>query len=245
MPDIYSAKIAVIDMGIPSENTLLAHGKFSDWFIRAFDKVNSEVKLVSRSVSDFDSTFLADTDGVILTGAEEAVYKDLPWRKTFDPVIKDLFDKNIPVLGVCFAHQYLTDVLGGTVEHSPENREIGMVEVVLTDEGKEDTLFRGISNPAQFLAIHEDRVTIQAPCTYLLAYNDNASVQAFRFGDKVWGVQFHPEVTAEISRTCINKEDLDNTKKEQLIENLSDEHDGLQLLENFARIVQETIRDGS
>ncbi len=53
------------------------------------------------------------------------------------------------------------------------------------------------------LATHEDRVEGMPADAVLLAGNPSSPVQAFRVGEKIWGVQFHPEATIGILRELI------------------------------------------
>ena len=66
-----------------------------------------------------------------------------------------------------------------------------------------DPLFEGLPSPLPVLATHEDRVETLPPGSLLLAGNDSAPIQAFRAGETVWGVQFHPEATTAILRQLI------------------------------------------
>ena len=75
--------------------------------------------------------------------------------------------------------------------------------MTLTGAGRLDRLFEGLPSPLPVLATHEERVEALPPGAVLLAGNDSAPIQAFRLGDSVWGVQFHPEATAAILRELI------------------------------------------
>jgi len=63
--------------------------------------------------------------------------------------------------------------------------------------------FEGLPSPLPVLATHEDRVESLPTGGVLLAGNDSAPIQAFRVGESVWGVQFHPEATPGILRDLI------------------------------------------
>ena len=75
--------------------------------------------------------------------------------------------------------------------------------MTLTTAGRLDPLFEGLPTTLPVLATHEDRVETLPPGGVLLAGNDSAPIQAFRAGDNVWGVQFHPEANAGILRELI------------------------------------------
>ncbi|HYS78797.1 MAG TPA: type 1 glutamine amidotransferase, partial [Candidatus Dormibacteraeota bacterium] len=106
------------------------------------------------------------------------------------------------------------------VARSPAGWEIGAVEVTLTTAGRLDPLFEGLSLPLPVLGTHEDRVETLPPGAVLLAGNDSSPIQAFRAGENVWGVQFHPEATAGILRELIRlrRERLEADARERGLE---------------------------
>jgi GMP synthase (glutamine-hydrolysing) len=77
--------------------------------------------------------------------------------------------------------------------HALEEPERGWADVELTEAGREDTLFAGW--PGRFRAFESHAYSWSAPAEAVeLARNRHS--QAYRLGDHVWAVQFHPEVTA-------------------------------------------------
>lgn len=127
---------------------------------------------------------------------EDPKYEFLKHEATY---IADMIAQGKAVLGVCLGHQLLTHVLGGTVELSPANREIGWTKVTLNSHGKEDPLFADIPD-GEFWTFqyHNDHVTHLPPNTITLANTPTCLVQAMRMvGLPVWGVQFHPEISPE------------------------------------------------
>ena len=113
------------------------------------------------------------------------------------------------MLGVCYGHQLLAWAFGGEVGFHPDGREIGSVPVNLTDAARADRLFAEL--PAQFVAqvSHQQSVLSLPEEAILLGWNDFEPNHAFRLGQTSWGVQFHPEFTAEITRAYINARQAD------------------------------------
>jgi GMP synthase - Glutamine amidotransferase domain len=84
---------------------------------------------------------------------------------------------------------------GASVFKTPQ-KEVGWSEVFLTDTGKEDMLFRGLSETLSVFQWHED--TFELPLGgQLLATSEACSNQEFRFSN-AYGLQFHMEVTPQI-----------------------------------------------
>jgi GMP synthase (glutamine-hydrolysing) len=128
--------------------------------------------------------------GVILSGGPASVYEvGAPLTPTW------VFEKNLPVLGICYGMQALAHQLGGKVSPS-DHREYGHAVV---HQGDVETagavpLFAGL--PASFPAwmSHGDRITQLPPGFTAIAYSDNSPYAAMTDGAGKIAIQFHPEV---------------------------------------------------
>ncbi len=121
-----------------------------------------------------------------------------PFLGDLKNLIRAVVATGIPYLGICLGAQLLAAVLGAQVV-SNRWEELGVLNVALTEEGKTDRLFRGISETFSTFQWHHDSFDIPAGGV-LLASSDVCPHQAFRVGESAWGLQFHPEVTEEIIR---------------------------------------------
>ncbi len=97
----------------------------------------------------------------------------------------------VPVLGVCYGMQLLNIKHGGTVKPGV-TREYGPAKLVVTNH---DSLFKGISHESQVWMSHSDTCANLAETTKVIATNEDAVPVALQFGERCWGIQFHPEVT--------------------------------------------------
>ncbi len=137
--------------------------------------------------------------GIILSGGPSSVYDpDAPH------VPRELFDLDIPILGICYGMQLTTFLLGGRVQKS-EQREYGHAKLIIDEP---DELFFGLAERAirhQVWMSHGDRVEELPPGFKVIAHSESCPVAAMAHETKpIYGVQFHPEVVhTEIGRDVI------------------------------------------
>jgi GMP synthase (glutamine-hydrolysing) len=139
---------------------------------------------------------LSDALGVIITGSALSVTEPLPWKERVSASLRQLVSDGVPVLGICFGHQLLGHALGGRVSANPNGREMGTVPLSVIED---DEVLGGRGS---FLAnsTHLDSVVELPPGARVLAHTPQEPYAALRFGPRVWGVQFHPEIDAQVMR---------------------------------------------
>jgi GMP synthase (glutamine-hydrolysing) len=136
--------------------------------------------------------------GLIVMGGPMAVYQTdrYPWLRDEMRLIEDAIKSNMPVLGVCLGAQIVAAALGAKVERNPNGKEIGWHPIRLSDSAKDDRLMRGL--PATMTPFHWHGDIFELPTgATSLASSDKTPCQAFRHGEKAYGLQFHFEVTRD------------------------------------------------
>jgi GMP synthase (glutamine-hydrolysing) len=136
--------------------------------------------------------------GLIVMGGPMSVYQidRYPWLRDEMRLIEDAAKSNVPVLGVCLGAQIVAAALGAKVDRNPNGKEIGWHPIRLHDSAKDDRLMGGL--PATMTPFHWHGDIFDLPRGAVsLASSDKTPCQAFRHGDKVYGFQFHIEVTRE------------------------------------------------
>ncbi len=136
-----------------------------------------------------------DEYGAVLVfgGAMHADQDDQhPWLRDENLFLQRLFDLHVPTLGVCLGAQLLAKAAHARVRQLREP-EIGWYDVELTDAARDDPVLGPL--PERFAAFEWHYYTFDVPAGAVELARSERCTQAFRLGDSVWGVQFHPEVT--------------------------------------------------
>jgi GMP synthase (glutamine-hydrolysing) len=107
-------------------------------------------------------------------------------------MIEEALKKDIPVLGICLGAQLIAKTLGAKVCENKE-KEIGWHDVFLSETGHHDPLMKHFQKTEKIFHWHEDTFAIPKNAIHL-ASSEACFNQAFRYGDKVYGFQFHLEV---------------------------------------------------
>ncbi len=125
--------------------------------------------------------------GILFTGGPNSVYDGR--SPHFDPAVLDL---GIPVLGICYGHQLLAWMAGGTVAPARGGSEYG--RTVVCCEGS--LLFQGVPRESVCWMSHTDFVQTLPQGFLSIAHTDKCPCAAMADERrKLYGVQFHPEVT--------------------------------------------------
>ncbi|MBN1488514.1 MAG: type 1 glutamine amidotransferase [Phycisphaerae bacterium] len=157
----------------------------------------TEWRTVRLHCGDALPTNVGAGDAVIAMGGpmnvdEEDRYPFLAAEKAF---LRRVIEADVPVLGVCLGAQLIARACGAAVTRSPVE-EVGWGEVALTDAGRADALFEGISSPLPVFQWHGDMFDLPVGGT-LLATGTACPHQAFRVR-RAWGLQFHIEATRDM-----------------------------------------------
>lgn len=138
-------------------------------------------------------------DAVLAMGGPMGAGDDAehPWLAPERELVREAVGAGKPFLGVCLGVQLLAAALGARV-YAAERPEVGLLEVELTADGLDDPLFAGLGDGFVSLQWHGDTFDLPADAVRL-ASSPLIANQAFRAGERAYGVQFHLEVTGEMA----------------------------------------------
>jgi GMP synthase (glutamine-hydrolysing) len=131
---------------------------------------------------------LDNVKGIIFSGSPSSVLE----KEAPVPDTSLIFEKNLPLLGVCYGAQYLAKMANGEVEPS-RIREYGRANLTKIDTS--NALFRGMTTGCQVWMSHGDTI-LSLPQNYkVIASTQDVEVAGYQIeGSHTYGIQFHPEV---------------------------------------------------
>lgn len=233
-------KILIIKTGTTFPQINKKYGDFEDFVIKQADLMKEDVIVWSVYKND-TLPDLKDVSGVIITGSHSMVTDSEPWSEVAEKYLRDIADKAIPVLGICYGHQLICQAFGGTVGYHPKGKEVGTVNIQLTEEGRKDELLKVL--PENFLGhvTHSQTVLKLPESAKTLSVNDFEKNHAFVIHGNIWGVQFHPEFNLGIIQAYILEQEDTLIKEGHDIDNLYNslkEHEyGKMLLRRFLELI--------
>jgi GMP synthase (glutamine-hydrolysing) len=200
-----NTKLLVLKAGDTLDTVKSAFGDFDAMFIHHLDEHGVEPHVVQAHRGE-PLPRPEEFDATIITGSPHSVTAREPWADALSTWTREAVEREHFVLGVCYGHQLLAHALGGRVEKNPNGYEVGTISVSLTAEAASDPLLGPIARGSRLLefhSTHSDAVTEAPRGVCLLASTPSTQVQAFRAGERAWGVQFHPEFTDGVMRLYI------------------------------------------
>jgi GMP synthase (glutamine-hydrolysing) len=140
---------------------------------------------------------------VIVMGGPMGVYDEAeyPFLRDEHQFLMRVIAQGVPLLGICLGSQLLAKALGARVYRNL-HKEIGWYTVDLTPAGAADPLFAGITSPVPVFQWHGDAFDLPVGATPLAA-SSLCPLQAFRYGDRVYGLLFHLELTPTVIQSWI------------------------------------------
>ena len=127
--------------------------------------------------------------GLILSGGPSTVTK-----KKFESIPKNFFNKNIPILGICYGLQLIAKIFGGKIKPSNKKREFGRAYLFKKRSSLLTRKF--IKSKTSVWMSHEDAVVKLPKKFKIIASTKESNLTIIENSkNKIYGVQFHPEVT--------------------------------------------------
>ena len=127
--------------------------------------------------------------GIIFSGGPSSVNE-----KKFQTVSKEIFGKKIPILGICYGLQLIAKLFGGTIKPSKKRREFGRAYLIKKNSS---LLTKNYLKTKRLVWMSHEDAVIKLPLGFkiIASTKDSKLTIIENFKKKIFGVQFHPEVT--------------------------------------------------
>ena len=174
----HNEKILIIDFG--SQVTKLIARRVRDL------GVYSEI-ITPRQASKINN--FNSIKGIILSGGPSTVTK-----KKFETIPKYFFYKKIPILGICYGLQLIAKIFKGKIKSSKKRREFGRAYIFKKNNS---TLTKKFFKPKSSVWMSHEDAVVKLPKNFKsIAFTKDSKLTIIENAkDKIYGVQFHPEVT--------------------------------------------------
>ncbi len=183
-------------------------------FRQALENRHYQVETLLVPQDDLPAT---PPDFLLVMGGPMSVNDPDPWIEKELRFIRHAVEAGIPVLGVCLGSQFMAKALGGEVHPGPR-LEIGPVPVTRTVE--EDAVFGTCPRDFTVFQWHGEGLTLP-PGACALVSSEFYPVQAFRYGDRAYGLLFHLELEIDgvkaLCRECATDVQRAHTTTEALL----------------------------
>lgn len=181
---------------------------FPDWDIQEF-AVNEGIFPTSP----------AEYDVWLTTGSAASVYDDLPWIHALKDFVRAIYASRARYVGVCFGHQMLAEALGGRVAKADVGWSVGIHEFAI---GQVQPWMQPPRERVKLLMMCQDQVMVLPPEATVLAGTPQCPVGIFQVGDRMLGIQAHPEFTTELETDLLllRRERIGEQRVQQALDSL-------------------------
>jgi GMP synthase-like glutamine amidotransferase len=140
-------------------------------------------------------------DAYLCTGSRESAYERADWIVRLLDFVRDLHAARAPFVGICFGHQVLAEALGGRVERASSGWGVGVHEM---DVVRAEPWMQPSRPACRLQYMHQDQVVLLPPGAELLGRTDHCPVAMFGIGERLLGIQAHPEFPTPYSEALIS-----------------------------------------
>lgn len=236
--------LIIIKVGSTLPSLASKKGDFEDWILAGMKMAKETAAVIDVSLGAPLPEY-EQVAGIVITGSHAMVTERQAWSERTAHWLPGAVEGGIPILGICYGHQLLAYAMGGEVGDNPDGREYGTMDVGVEAAASEDALLHGLPTSIKVQTGHTQTVLRLPESARRLAFSRKDRNQAFVIGACAWGVQFHPEFDAEITRAYIRHMwktlHAEGQDPEELISQSQDTETGSEILRRFAVLIKKVL----
>jgi len=191
-----SIRIGLLEVGQYQSDLAAKHGTFAEWFIPFLDKSGRQIDYRTYQVFTGEMPEnISECDAWLVTGSEVSTYDNTPWQAPLGTFLKQAAEIS-PVIGICYGHQLLHHIYGGSIKKSPKGWGIGVQEYQIANPR---SWMAPASERIRLLISHQDQVVAPAPGSDILGGSEFCPVGISVIGDNILTMQPHPELKRDLA----------------------------------------------
>lgn len=176
-------------------------GDYREMFTRLFNRHAPQFELEYFDVRNGQFPASVETcDGYLTTGSRFSAYDVEGWIHELKDFVRQLRDADRPFVGICFGHQILAEALGGKVGKAPQGWGIGIHSLDVTQT---ESWMQPEQASCGIQYSHRDQVLRLPENSVVLGESDHCPVAMFRVGQRMLGIQGHPEFPAAYTEALV------------------------------------------
>lgn len=199
-------KFAVLLCADDSEYVKKRYGGYFGVFVRMLAEEGEIWDVYRVAGNEFpDDGEIDGYDGFVITGSCNDAHGNDEWITRLLSLLETVHLLKKKVLGICFGHQILGRSLGGKVGRAMSGWDIGLRAVHLSASSSKLFPNLKISSMLNVIECHQDEVSELPPEAEVIGRSNKTSIEMFRYGDHVMGIQGHPEYNKDILLHLIDR----------------------------------------
>lgn len=176
-------------------------GDYREMFTRLFNRHAPQFELEYFDVRNGQFPASVETcDGYLTTGSRFSAYDVEGWIQELKDFVRQLRDADRPFVGICFGHQILAEALGGKVGKALQGWGIGIHSLDVTQT---ESWMQPEQASCGIQYSHRDQVLRLPENSVVLGESDHCPVAMFRVGQRMLGIQGHPEFPAAYTEALV------------------------------------------
>lgn len=180
--------LGILQAGRSPEEIIDRYPDYNQLFVDLLGEDSFDYRHWAVLDNDFPES-VDDADAWLITGSRFGAYEPHSWIPPLEQLIKEIYAKGAPMVGICFGHQIIAQALGGKVEKFSGGWSVGRVEYALNPQIFSDIPEQG----TPLLAFHQDQV-IELPAGAVNAGSSNICEHAaLVYDSRILTIQPHPE----------------------------------------------------